>query len=102
MLCYEAIEQEYRRWGGDGDAICQQLRRFYPYLPILVVTAMVSLNRRWAAFNAGADDCMIWPLAERELSVRLRSAIRRFHALAVRTCEPLVIGDIALDPVRHR
>lgn len=45
---------------------------------------------------------MIWPLTERELSVRLRSAIRRFHASTVRACECSIIGEIALDPVRRR
>jgi two-component system KDP operon response regulator KdpE len=102
MVDYEAILVEYRRCGGDGVAVCKQLRQLYPSLPILVITSSGSLNKKLAAFDAGADDCMIWPLAERELSVRLRSAIRRFHASAVRTCESLVIGDIALDPVRHR
>ena len=102
MVDYEAILVEYRRWGGDGVAVCKQLRQLYPSLPILVITSNVSLNNKLAAFDAGADDCMIWPLDERELSVRLRSAIRRCHASAVRTCESLVIGDIALDPVRRR
>jgi two-component system, OmpR family, KDP operon response regulator KdpE len=102
MIDYEAIVLECRRSGGDGDAVCKQLRRLYPCLPILVVTSNGSLNKKLAAFDAGADDCMIWPLAERELSVRLRSAIRRFHASAVRTRESLVIGEIALDPIRRR
>jgi two-component system KDP operon response regulator KdpE len=102
MVDYEAIVVEYRRYGGDGVAVCKQLRQLYPSLPILVITSSGSLNKKLAAFDAGADDCMIWPLAERELSVRLRSAIRRFHASAVRTRESLVIGDIALDPIRHR
>src|SRR6202021_1850624 len=102
MVDYEAIVVEYRRYGGDGGAVGKQLRQLYPSLPILVITSSGSLNKKLAAFDAGADDCMIWPLAERELSVRLRSAIRRCHASAVRTCESLVIGDIALDPVRRR
>ena len=45
---------------------------------------------------------MIWLLSKRELRSRLRSAIRRFRASAVSTFESLVIGEIALDPVRHR
>jgi two-component system, OmpR family, KDP operon response regulator KdpE len=102
MVDYEAIVVEYRLCGGDGVAICKQLRRLYPRLPILVVTSNGSLNKKLAAFDAGADDCMIWPLAERELRVRLRSAIRRFHASAVGTYDSLVIGEIALDPVRRR
>ena len=102
MIDYEAIILEHRRYGEDGVTIVKQLRGLYPRLPILVITPSNSLNKKLAAFEAGADDCMIWPLAERELSVRIRSAIRRFHASAIRTCKSLVIGEIALDPIRHR
>src|ERR1700678_3443470 len=51
MVDYEAIVLEYPRCGGDGDAICKQLRSLYPYLPILVVTSNGSLNKKLAAFN---------------------------------------------------
>lgn len=102
MMDYEAVILEDRRSGVDGVAICKQLRGLYPRLPILVITPSNSLNKKLAALEAGADGCMIWPLAERELHVRLRSAIRRFHASAVRSCECLVIGEIALDTVRRR
>jgi two-component system KDP operon response regulator KdpE len=102
MIDYEAIILEYRGFGVDGVAVCKQLRSLYPRLPILVVTSSSSVNRKLAAFEAGADDCMIRPLTDRELSVRLRSAIRRLHASAVGTGERFVIGEIALDPARHR
>jgi two-component system, OmpR family, KDP operon response regulator KdpE len=102
MVDYEAVVVEYRRCVEDGVAICKQLRRLYPRLPILVVSSSGSVDKKLAAFEAGADDCMIWPLAERELSVRIRSAIRRFHASAVSACECYVIGEIAFDPARRR
>ncbi|HEY4051672.1 MAG TPA: response regulator transcription factor [Acidobacteriaceae bacterium] len=102
MVDYEAILLEYRGCGVDGVAVCKQLRRLYPRLPILVVTSSSSLNKKLAAFEAGADDCIIQPLAERELSVRLRSAIRRFHDSSVRTPERFAIGEIALDRTRRR
>jgi two-component system, OmpR family, KDP operon response regulator KdpE len=102
MIDYEAIILEHHRHGEDGVAICKQLRSLYPRLPILVITPRSCLNKKLAAFEAGADDCMIRPLAERELSVRLRSAIRRFQAPAARACEVFTIGEIALDPVRRR
>jgi two-component system KDP operon response regulator KdpE len=102
MVDYEAVLLEYRGCGVDGVAVCKQLRSLYPRLPILVVTSSSSLNKKLATLKAGADDCIIRPLAERELSVRLRSAIRRFHASSVRTSERFVIGEIALDRVRRR
>jgi two-component system KDP operon response regulator KdpE len=102
MIDYEAIVLEHLRYGFDGVAICKTIRDLYPRLPILVITSRSSLNNRLAAFEAGADDCMVRPLAERELGVRLRSAIRRIHASSVRTSERFVIGEIALDRARRR
>jgi two-component system KDP operon response regulator KdpE len=102
MVDYEAILLEYRGCGVDDIAVCKQLRSLYPRLPILVVTSSSSQNKKLATFEAGADDCMSRPLAERELSVRLRSAIRRIHASSVRTAERLIIGEIALDRARRR
>lgn len=108
MIDYEAILLEHRKYEADGVAICKRIRGLYPRLPIVVVTSRSSLEKKIATFEAGADDCMIWPLSERELSGRLRSAIRRFRASAVSTCQfPVigkiaVIGEIALDPIRHR
>jgi two-component system KDP operon response regulator KdpE len=102
MVDYEAILLEYCGCGVDGVAVCKQLRSLYPRLPILVVTSSNSLNKKLATLEAGADDCMTRPLAERELSVRLRSAIRRLHASSIKISERLVIGEIALDRARRR
>jgi two-component system, OmpR family, KDP operon response regulator KdpE len=102
MMDYEAILLEHRKYEADGVAICKRIRGLYPRLPILAVASRSSLERKLATFEAGADDCMIWPLSERELSARLRSAIRGFRASAVSSFEFPVIGEIALDPVRLR
>jgi two-component system KDP operon response regulator KdpE len=99
---YQAIVLEYRRYGGYDDAVCKKLRRLYSRLPILAVTANGSLNKKLAALESGADDCMSRPLAERELNIRLRSAIRRFHASVVEARKCLVVGEISFDPVRRR
>jgi two-component system KDP operon response regulator KdpE len=102
MIAYEAIIVEHRRYAVDGVATCKRLRGLHPRLPILVIATSISRTKKLAILDAGADDCMICPLAEREIGVRLRSAIRRFHAAAAGSCESLVIGEIALDPVRRR
>jgi DNA-binding response OmpR family regulator len=46
MTNYEAIVLEYRRCGGDDDAVCKQLRWLYSRLPILAVTANGSLKKK--------------------------------------------------------
>src|SRR5258708_25855089 len=77
MVDYEAIILGCRMFGGDGVAVCKQLRSLYSSLPIMILSARTSLNNKVAAFEAGADDYMVRPFSKRELSARLRSAIRR-------------------------
>lgn len=102
MVDYDAILLECRTFGKDSIALCKELRSRYPRLPIFVVGANSSLNNKVAAFKAGADDYTMRPLAGRELAARLRSAIRRLHASAIGIGERFVVGDIVLDPARHR
>ena len=102
MVDYEAILLECPVFGSDCAAVCKQLRILYPRLPLLVSSASSSLNNKVAAFEAGADDCIIRPFAERELSVRLRSAIRRSHVSGSGIGDRFVGGEIVLDLARHR
>jgi two-component system, OmpR family, KDP operon response regulator KdpE len=102
MVDYEAILLECLMFGSDCAAVCKQLRFLYPRLPILVISANGSLIKKVAAFEAGADDYMIRPFAQRELAARLRSAIRRFHTPVNGTAECSVVGEIVLDPAKHR
>lgn len=102
MVDYEAILLECRMFGSDCAAVCTQLRILYPRLPILVISSNGSLMKKVAAFETGVDDYMTRPFAERELAARLRSAIRRFHTTVIGTAERSVVGEIVLDPARHR
>src|ERR1700722_10238200 len=102
MVDYEAILLECRMFGSDCAAVCEQLRILYPRLPILVISSNGSLMKKLAAFEAGVDDYMTRPFAERELAARLRSAIRRFHTTVIGTTERFVVGEIVLDSARHR
>jgi two-component system, OmpR family, KDP operon response regulator KdpE len=102
MVDYDAILLECRTFGKDCIAVCKELRSRYPRLPIMVIGVSNALDDKVAAFEAGADDYTVQPFAERELAARIRSAIRRFHAPAIGIGERFVVGDIVLDPDRHR
>ena len=102
LFDYDAILLECSVFGRNVTAVCRELRRLYPRLPILVVGAYKSLDNMVALLEAGADDYTTLPLAERLLAARLRSAIRRFRAPAIDAVERFVAGEIVLDPARHR
>jgi two-component system KDP operon response regulator KdpE len=102
MVDYDAILLDFPVFGADGVAVCHQLRSIYPRLPILIFSACNCLDNKVEALEAGADDYMTRPFSERELSARLRSAIRRFHAPTAGLTERFVVGDIVLDSATRR
>jgi DNA-binding response OmpR family regulator len=102
LFDYDAILLECSVFGRNVTAVCRELRRLYPRLPILAVGVDKSLDYMVALLDAGADDYTILPLAERLLAARLRSAIRRFRTPALGVAERFVAGEIVLDAARHR
>lgn len=61
----------------DGFEVCGELRRRRVRTPILMLTALDSVEERVRGLDAGADDYLIKPFALVELLARLRSLTRR-------------------------
>jgi two-component system KDP operon response regulator KdpE len=102
MIDYEAVLLHSPAPEANGIEVCRQLRNFNPRLPVLILSDRDSLDHRVEALETGADDYMIKPVAERELTARLRSAIRRYRAPLASTIDRLAVRDIVLDPTLHR
>ena len=66
-------------------------------LPVLVLTARGEDVDRILGLEIGADGYLPKPFNPRELIARIRAILRR-TARAATTTEPLVLGDIRLDP----
>jgi len=82
----------------DGTEVLQLLRSRGDRTPVLLLTALGSVEQRVAGLDAGADDYLAKPFAFSELLARLRALGRRPVAAAE---ERLVAGDIELDEQRH-
>jgi two-component system, OmpR family, KDP operon response regulator KdpE len=87
--------------GLDGLEICRQLRRLLPRVAILMLTVRDSEDDKVQALEAGADDYVTKPFHIRELTARVRAAVRRAQALEDNTKGVIRIGDIELDPARR-
>jgi two-component system, OmpR family, KDP operon response regulator KdpE len=101
MVDYDAVLLDINMPGMGGMETCARVRRNFTRLPILMLTVRDSEDDKVQALEFGADDYITKPFQMRELTARLRSAIRRYHAPEVPAEMPIVIGDIALDPVRR-
>lgn len=64
----------------DGLTVLKRTRAVKPELPVLILTALDSLDDRVAGLNAGADDYLSKPFDFPELEARLRALLRRSRA----------------------
>jgi two-component system OmpR family response regulator len=96
---YDALVLDAMIPAPDGFEVCRTLRERECWAPILLLTARDSVEDRVAGLDAGADDYLTKPFSFAELYARLRSILRR-----PATERPVVlqVGDLTLDPVRHR
>ena len=78
----------------------EHMRRNDPRLPIVMLTVQESEDRKVEALDAGADDYITKPFQLRELTARLRAAVRR-NKLDDDSNRIISIGDVLLDPDRH-
>ena len=67
-----------------------------------MLTVRDSEDDKVEALEAGADDYVTKPFQTRELTARIRAAVRRFRAPETPAEMPIKNGAIILDPVRRR
>ena len=68
-------------------------------IPIIMLTARADERDRVLGLDSGADDYITKPFSPRELLSRVNAVLRRSSPAAD---EPLVAGELRLDPVSHR
>jgi two-component system, OmpR family, response regulator len=95
---YDAIILDRMLPDLDGTEVLQVLRSRGDRTPVLMLTALGSVEHRVAGLDAGADDYLAKPFAFSELLARLRALGRRPPAAAQ---ERLAAGDVELDELRH-
>jgi DNA-binding response OmpR family regulator len=83
----------------DGMEVLRLLRSRGVTTPVLMLTALGTLDHRVSGLDAGADDYLAKPFAFSEMLARIRALTRRAPEPAE---ERLVAGDLVLDPLRFR
>lgn len=96
---YELIILDRMLPGRDGLSILKDLRAKGIATPVILLTAMGSVEDRVEGLRAGADDYLVKPFAVVELLARIDNIFRR-ASQPVAAME-LVVGDLRLD-LLHR
>lgn len=60
-----------------GIELCKQIRLKYEQLPILILTALGSVEDKLTGFKAGADDYLLKPFHFEEMLARIEALLRR-------------------------
>jgi two-component system KDP operon response regulator KdpE len=85
----------------DGLAVCKRIRQ-WSEVPIIILSASGSEERKVAALNGGADDYVTKPFGMAELEARIRTAIRhRANAPEEAPASAVTVGLLDLDLVHH-
>lgn len=96
---YDAIVLDIMLPGKHGYDIVRDLRAQGVWTPIIMLSAKDGEYDLADAFDLGADDYLIKPFSFVVLVARLRALIRRG---APERPSVLAVGDLELDPARHR
>ena len=81
-----------------GTDICRSLRTAGVAFPILMLTALDSIEDRVSGLESGADDYVVKPFKPQELVARIRARLRRGEDPEP---ERLTIGDLTIDVAGH-
>lgn len=82
--------------GFDGIELLSRIRKLYPSLPCLFLTAKDSVDDRILGLAAGADDYVTKPFSMEEVMIRLHRLVQRSGVATANEAE-LVVGDLILN-----
>jgi two-component system KDP operon response regulator KdpE len=86
----------------DGQTVCRRIRQ-WSQVPIIILSASGSEDRKVAALNGGADDYVTKPFGMAELEARIRTAIRHRASEPSETAPTAItVGSLELDLVHHQ
>jgi DNA-binding response OmpR family regulator len=85
----------------NGYAVCEELRRWNAFVPIIMLTARSLETDKIRGLDAGADDYVTKPFSVNELIARIRAIFRRAARGSGSTLDMLDIGEAKVNFAAH-
>lgn len=92
---YDALVLDINLPDGSGRSLLRDIRAAGDRTPVLMLTALLSVDDRITTLDLGADDYLVKPFDQRELEARLRALVRRD---ADHKGETIELGPLAFAP----
>jgi two-component system, OmpR family, copper resistance phosphate regulon response regulator CusR len=80
----------------NGFELCKRIREKGIDTPVLMLTALGTMEDKIAGFDAGTDDYLVKPFEFAELLARIKALTKRRSGL-VQTSNGITVGDLHLD-----
>ncbi|UFH57399.1 response regulator transcription factor [Spirosoma sp. KNUC1025] len=93
---YDVIIMDINLPKMNGFDVVQSIRQEQNRTPVLMLTAMGSVDDKLTGFEAGADDYLVKPFEFRELMARLRALTKRSNDAGMQS-NVLKVADLELD-----
>lgn len=93
---YDVIVMDVNLPKMNGFDVVQSLRQERVSTPVLMLTAMGSVDDKLTGFESGADDYLVKPFEFRELMARLRALTKRGNEAGLQS-NVLKVADLELD-----
>ncbi|MGA2835860.1 MAG: response regulator transcription factor [Acidimicrobiales bacterium] len=85
----------------DGLTVCKRIRQ-WSEVPIIILSASGTEDRKVAALNGGANDYVTKPFGMAELEARIRAVVRHRPTETTETLpSTIAVGPLELDLVHH-
>ena len=94
---YDALVLDINLPDGSGRDLLREIRARGDRTPVLMLTALFTIDDRVAALDLGADDYLVKPFDQRELEARLRALVRRD---AEQKSDELALGQLRYSPAQ--
>ncbi|HSX39375.1 MAG TPA: response regulator transcription factor [Candidatus Saccharimonadales bacterium] len=75
-----------------GESVCSQIKKDYPALPVIILTAKSALSDKLNAFDLGADDYITKPFAAEELIARIKATLKQNKKI-----DKLKVADLEMN-----
>ncbi len=94
---YDALVLDINLPDGTGTDLLRGLRANGDRTPVLMLTALLSVDDRVGALDLGADDYLVKPFDQRELEARLRALVRRDSD---QKSDHIALGSLRFSPAQ--
>jgi two-component system, OmpR family, copper resistance phosphate regulon response regulator CusR len=83
--------------GMNGYDFCKAVRASNPHIPIIMLTALNTLNDKIEGYDSGADDYIVKPFEFKELLMKIRVLLKRSMNQNIPVGTILTAGDLSMN-----